>query len=109
MIGSGRSKYRAQMTTVEGIKFHSKKEASYYLALLLREQGGEVKDIVRQPPFPLRVNGVLVCTYKADFQFYDLVEERQRIIDVKGYITPIYRLKQKLMQALYPLVTIEEV
>lgn len=93
------SKYKAQRTLLDGISFDSKAEASYYAALKLREKAGEVCDVELQRPYCLTVNGVLVATYRADFVFWDNQMRRRRVIDVKGVITPIFRLKQKLMRA----------
>lgn len=53
----------------------------------------------RQVRFPLEVNGVLVCHYVADFVY---VEAGRRVVeDAKGFRTPIYKLKRRLMLALH--------
>lgn len=79
------------------------------MLLKARQRQGEIKDLVLQPRFPLMVDGVLVCTYISDFQFFDLDEGRLRLIDVKGVRTDLYRLKKKLMKAKYPELLLEEV
>lgn len=62
---------------------------------------GAISDLVCHPRFPLIVRGVKVCTYVADFKYRDahgvLVVE-----DVKSVptMTPTYRLKRKLLQAI---------
>ena len=63
----------------------------------LLEKAGEVADIRTQVPFRIEVNGQLVCKYVADFTY----RERAMLVveDAKGYRTPIYRLKAKLMLA----------
>ena len=44
----------------------------------------------------IKVNGISVCTYKADFTY---IENGESITeDVKGYKTAIYKLKKKLMK-----------
>lgn len=95
------NKYRNQPVEVDGIKFQSKAERNYYLNLKIREKAGEVYAVELQRPFILTINGVLVATYRADFAFWDQVEDRFRVIDVKGVITPVFRLKAKMVKALY--------
>jgi hypothetical protein len=93
------NKFNAKRTLVDGICFDSKAEAAYYAALKLRERAGEVCDVEMQRPYSLTVNGLLVATYRADFVFWDIQARRRRVIDVKGAMTPVFRLKQKLMRA----------
>lgn len=95
------NKYRAVKTAIDGITFDSKKEARYYSDLKLLERAGEVTDVELQKPFAITINGVLVCTYRADFSFYDTREKRPRVVDVKGMDTPVSKLKRKLVRAQY--------
>lgn len=95
------TKYGAIRTAVDGITFDSKKEARYYSDLKLLERAGEVTDVELQKPFVITINGVLVCTYRADFCFYDTREKRPRVVDVKGMDTPVSKLKRKLVRAQY--------
>ena len=93
------SKYHAIPTEVDGIVFHSKREASRYQELRLLERAGYLKDIEIQPKFPLIVNGKLVCNYLADFR-YTTKDGKTVVEDVKGVKTPAYRIKAKLLFAL---------
>jgi hypothetical protein len=43
----------------------------------------------------------------ADFTFYDEREKRDRVVDVKGFRTEVFKLKAKLFAARYPLLTLE--
>lgn len=95
------NKFGAQRTTLDGIKFDSKAEATYYSTLKLRERAGEVHSVEIQRPFALTINGYLIGTYKADFCFWDVLEDRYRVIDVKGVATPVFKLKAKMVKALY--------
>jgi hypothetical protein len=54
------------------------------------------------------VNGVTVCTYVGDFRYRDAHTDRLVVEDVKGIATPVYRLKRKLMQAVWG-IEIQEV
>ena len=97
-----RSKYGAQKTVVDNIRFDSKREAEYYAELQLRARAGEVVGVELQRPFPLIVgNGEVIGTYKSDFCYFDCVEDRFRVIDVKGYDTAVSKLKRKIVRAVY--------
>ena len=93
------SKYRNKKTTVDGVKFDSKREAEFYSSLKQLERAGQVYEL--QKPYALTVNGQLVCTYKADFAFYDAIQKRNRVVDVKGVATKDFNIKRKLMRAIY--------
>lgn len=99
------AKYRAEPTMVGGIRFASKREARHYQQLRLLALRGKIAYLETQVPFPCRVNGKHVCTYVADFVYEDPV---RHVVDAKGVRTRLYRLKKKLVEALYGL-KIEEV
>lgn len=48
-----RAKYQNKNTTVDGIEFDSKAEASRWCALRLLEKAGAISDLKRQVPFDL--------------------------------------------------------
>lgn len=93
------NKYKAKRTLLDGICFDSKAEACYYAALKLRMQAGEVCDVEYQRPYALTINGMLICTYRADFVFWDVAMRRRRVVDVKGVQTTAFKIKRKLMKA----------
>ncbi len=101
------SKYHARRAEANGEQFDSGAECSRYQMLLLQERGGDIRNLKRQPRFDLIVNGVNVGYYKADYE-YDLVATGAHIVeDCKGVRTPVYRLKRKLMKALYNIDILE--
>jgi hypothetical protein len=102
-----RSKYRAVKTEVDGITFDSKREAARYMELVLLERAGEISRLELQPKYDCVVNGKKICTYKADFRYFNA--NGSVVEDVKGMKTPVYRLKKKLVEALFPGVKIQEV
>ncbi len=104
---SKRTKYRSVSTVVDGITFASRKEATRYSELRLLVRAGQVADLELQPEYPCRVNGVLVCTYKADFRYRDVASNTLVVEDVKGFRTRLYTIKKKLVQALYPITILE--
>jgi hypothetical protein len=101
------SKYNATPTTVDGIRFASKREATRYQELLLLLKAGEIQGLQLQPRWKIQVNGVLICTYRPDFT-YHTKDEDFVMEDVKGVLTPAYKLKKKLMLAVWG-VAIQEV
>lgn len=100
-------KYRAIPTTVDGIRFASKREANRYGELKLLLRGSEIRELELQPKFPLVVNGLLVCTYIADFRYFDPRSGSYVIEDAKGFRTPEYIIKKKLLQAVRGIVIVE--
>ena len=59
----------------------------------------------------MTINNQFICTYKADFA-YRVVDTQGETIashveDVKGMITPIYKMKRKMVKALHNLDIVE--
>lgn len=106
--GRGKGKYGAIKTTVDGIEFHSKHEAVRYGELKVERAAGLIRNLKLQVRYPLVINGVKIADYYADF-VYDrtqdmgytwvrVVEDRKSKVTAKD---PVYRLKKKLMLAIY--------
>lgn len=95
------NKYNAKKVKIDGITFDSKLEGARYNHLKELESMGLIFDIEIHPPFPCVVNGKKVCLYKADFR-YKNSEGVMIVEDTKGIETPMFRLKKKLVEALYP-------
>ena len=107
------NKYKNNKTVVNGHEFDSKKEARRYYKLLAMERAGEIKDLRLQPEYELiprfkKGNKTYRKTvYIADFEY---VEDGMTIVeDVKGFKTPVYKLKKKLFEYKYPQLTIREI
>lgn len=68
----------------------------------MKARGKErIRDWRRQVPWPLLVNGKLVCRMVVDFEVH-YVDGRVEYVEVKGMQTDVYRLKLKLLRALFP-------
>lgn len=94
-----KSKYRAIKTVVDGITFDSKREATRYSELKLLERVGKIHNLLLQPTYLITINGVRCCEYRADFSWQ---ENGQTVVaDAKGFRTPVYKLKRKLMKAVH--------
>lgn len=94
-----KGKFNNIQTFYDGKKFDSKKESERYKEL----KANGVSELECQVKFPIQINGVKICSYIADFTY--LNERGEKIVeDVKSEMTrklPVYRLKKKLMKAVY--------
>lgn len=105
-LGKKRSKYGAIRTEVDGIKFHSRKEAQRYSELKILEKAGDVWDLQLQAKFALYVllqhpdSDSPIGHYVADFTYKN--RRREHVVeDVKGFRTPLYRWKKRHFEAQY--------
>jgi hypothetical protein len=101
------SKYGNKREEVDNITFHSRKEAKRYRELKLLLDQGLIGDLLLQVKYPLVVNGMKIATYIADFGYVDRRSGGPVIEDVKGYKTPMYNLKKKLVKAIYGIDILE--
>lgn len=119
-----KNKYGNRKVVIDGIEFHSRKEARRYQELLLLEKAGTIQGLERQVAFELipaqyeevytgdyykrgphmgepkkkRVCVEKAVTYYADFVY---VEGGETVVeDTKGFKIPEYILKRKLMRYL---------
>ena len=100
---SKNNKFRAQKTTFMGIKFDSKWESERYAELNLLLRAGEIENLETQVRFDLIVNDSKICTYVADFTYYEKNKEGEKVFiveDAKGLETAVFKLKKKLMLAI---------
>jgi len=115
-----RSKYNTALRKkdkpcVDGYVFDSIREKDYYLELKLRKSSGDVKEFQVKPKFWIAIRraehnlfylgiwvkkptqkdaDTILFTYTPDFVVDD------ELVDVKGFITPEFKLKAKMMAAL---------
>ena len=100
------SKFNAKRTETDGITFHSADEAHRYQDLKLLELAGEISDLKLQVSYSFDLNGVHIGHYVADF-VYRTRDGQSVVEDFKGMITPVYRLKKRLMLAFYNIPILE--
>lgn len=99
------TKYRSRKVEVDRMEFDSKKEADRYMELSMMEKAGLIRDLDIQVRYVLipeqrDEKGKLLereCCYYADFQYTDTKTGNTVVEDTKGFRTPEYRLKRKLM------------
>lgn len=109
MASQGPRKYRNAPTEVDGVRFDSKSEAERYIELRAAERAGEIHRLEVHPRFALVVHDQDCGYYEADFAYFD--EDEPVVEDVKSAATrklPVYRLKRRLMWAIYGL-TVREI
>lgn len=94
------TKYGARAVTIDGIRFHSKVEGDYYIYLKSMKDRGLIKDFELQPKFELipkfEKHGEKhrSTSYVADFRVF-FNDGTTEIIDIKGMLTPEFKLKYK--------------
>jgi hypothetical protein len=93
------NKFHNKKTTYNGQKFDSKGESSYAMELDWRIKAGEIQSYERQVKIELKVNGVLICNYYADFVVTGKHGEKE-IHEYKGFMTKDFMIKWKLLQAI---------
>lgn len=99
------SKYNAKKVRIDGILFDSKLEGNRYLELKQLLSLGVISDLETHKKYPLIVNGLEVTTYEADFVYKK--NGTEVVEDTKGFLTKEYKIKKKLMKAIYDKDIIE--
>lgn len=115
------NKYKNEKVEYDGIKFDSKRERDRYMVLKDAERRGVISELKCQPKFTLipaqyheeakqlktKVKMVKKCdflaiTYTGDFQY---VKDGKVVVeDVKGMVTPEYKLKEKMMAYFHHII-----
>jgi len=96
-----RTKYGNIPRTYNGHEYHSRKEAAAAQNFDLLIKAGKLASWRRQVPVKLEVNGNLVTTYIVDFVLV-FPDGREEWVEVKGFETPEWKIKEKLFRALFP-------
>lgn len=95
------NKYHNVICEAHGIKFRSKKERKRYLELCALRDAGECWFL---PQVPFRLPGN--TKYVLDFLVF-WKDGRQTFEDTKGKRTPMFIMKKKQVQDLYPIRILE--
>ncbi len=104
------NKHRSKPCIIDAIRFASQKEGKRYVELSLLLRAKEISNLRLQPKYPISINNKKICTYIADFEYYRILNgEVVEIIteDAKGFKTPVYKIKRKLMNAVYGIIITE--
>lgn len=101
-------KYRAKKVKLDGYIFDSQAEAKHYWHTLKpMADREEITHLEVHPVIICEINGVKICKYIADFRYF--LGAKRVVEDVKGFRTDVYRLKKKIVEALYPGTKILEI
>ena len=98
------SKFGSKKTVVDGITFDSKWESERYGQLKAMERGGIVTDLELQVKYDIVINDIKICKYIADFVYKEESPDgkiKEIVEDAKGFETPEFKLKKKLMKAVH--------
>lgn len=98
------SKYNNGKVEIDGIKFDSAAEGARYQILKAKESAGLIKNLQLQVNYPLIVNGLKICDYRADFVYE--VGGKTVVEDVKGQLHDVFKLKYKLMFACHGIIVL---
>lgn len=96
-----KNKFNASKIDFNGHRFDSKLECRVFEDLEFQRLAGDIIEIKTQVKIPLRVNGVLICSYICDFLVTDKHGQR-KYVEAKGLVMPVYAIKKKLFLALLP-------
>ena len=106
-----RSKYGVRLDaagkaarTVDGVLFHSQREAKRFVLLRQWERLGQIHELQTQPKFPLSIEGVHLGHYVADFSYRR--DGKYVVEDVKGHMTKFSAWKIAHTEAQYG-ITVE--
>ena len=101
-------KFGNQPITIDGKSFSSKLEGGRWAELRLLERAGEIQHLQSQVTFRIEIGGELICKYIADFVYTDR-NGKQVVEDTKSLatMTPVYRLKKKLMRVVNGIDIVE--
>lgn len=105
-----KSKYGNEKTIYKGEKYDSKREADYSKMLDTlkhsKNRAERVLKVERQVRYPIFIGQKHICNYYSDFRVR-YGNGREEVIDVKGYKTEVYKIKKKLVEAIYQFKIIE--
>lgn len=96
------NKFKAKKTAYGDYVFDSKLESIAYKELQLMEKAKLIKNLETQKQFSLKVNDKQICVIIPDFFFFDTQKNKEVVAEAKGVETPEWRLKWKLLMALFP-------
>ena len=110
------NKYSAVKKKVGKHTFDSTREANRYKHLKRLEQQGLIEELTLQDPFTLTLdNGTPIlirskgypngrkARYVVDFVYFDYEKDAWVYEDVKGFDTPLSRLKRAIVETMYDI------
>jgi hypothetical protein len=102
--GAG-SKFGNRFVIVDGTLFHSEGEYARFCDLKIEERARSIKNLKRQVPFTVTCSGRKMFTWFADFTYER--QGKEIVEDFKGFLTPLYKLKKRFVEALFEIKIFE--
>jgi hypothetical protein len=99
-----KNKYNAIKTEVDGRIFASKREAARYQELRAMELAGAISNLEIEPRYVFVHNDIRIGSYRPDFRYWDVAEDKLVVEDIKSKGTKRardYGLRIKMMAAFY--------
>ena len=108
VVARSKNKYRNTKVEIDGIVFHSRKEANFYSELVIKKNAKLILDFEKQVCYDIRVNDKHIAKYFLDFKVINL-DGTINYYDVKGkdkvsgkwITTDVFILKKKLVEEIY--------
>ena len=113
------TKYHSKPIEIDGHKFASLKEGKRYTELKLLERSGAIQGLKLHPVYVLAPSVVIQgrkkpeLRYVADFEYTKTSPPDspwgflKTVEDVKGILTPVYRIKRHLMKSVHGIDILE--
>ena len=112
-FGKPANKFGSSKVKINGMTFDSEGEYNRYCELRLRERLGLIRNLKHHVSFEL-IPAQTICgakvrgsSYEADFVYEQSPDWQQVVEDYKGYKTPEYILKRKMMKFLLGIDVVE--
>jgi len=97
-------KFGNRISRHNGLRFDSDHEYRDWQELELRQAAGEISELQHHVRFRIEANACLVCLYECDAA-YTIVATGEKVTqDSKGFKTPEYKIKKRLMAAIHGIV-----
>lgn len=93
-----------QCRKAEGFHYHmSHREFRRWQELVLAQRAGDIEQLMHQPSFDLKVNGMLVTTYTADAGYLDRRTRKYVVEDTKpeNFMDEVAKMKITLWNAVF--------
>lgn len=93
-------KYNNKPVWIDGYRFASGHEGMRYRELVLLQNAHMITDLKIHTRHTLEINGYVICHYSDDFNYVPMGSGVRVYEDTKGFRTPDFVIKKKLMLAL---------
>ena len=95
-MNSSYNKYKNKPVVIDGIRFASGREGSFYVKLKLLKKAGIVTKFDMQVKYMITKKRYYLLDFKVWYADGDI-----QYIDVKGFRTPVYKLKKDIVEDKY--------